>query len=80
MRRLVDRLLDVSQLASGRLALDLAPNDLGRVVKEVAERFSEDASNARCEFLNSGPQTPVGDLASPFILAELDRAVNLEAW
>jgi signal transduction histidine kinase len=49
MRRLVDRLLDVSQLASGRLALDLAPNDLGRVVKEVAERFSEDAANARCD-------------------------------
>jgi PAS domain S-box-containing protein len=49
MRRLVDRLLDVSQLASGRLALELAPNDLGRLVKEVAERFSEDASQAKCE-------------------------------
>ncbi len=49
MRRLVDRLLDVSQLASGRLSLDLAPSDLGCVVKEVAERFSEDASSARCE-------------------------------
>ena len=49
MRRLVDRLLDVSQLASGRLKLDLAPNDLGRVVKEVVERFSDDASNAHCQ-------------------------------
>ena len=49
MRRLVDRLLDVSQLASGRLELDLAPNDLGRVVKEVVERFSDDASNAHCQ-------------------------------
>jgi PAS domain S-box-containing protein len=49
MRRLVDRLLDVSQLANGRLALELAPNDLGRLVKEVAERFSEDASQAKCE-------------------------------
>jgi signal transduction histidine kinase len=48
--RMVDRLLDVSQLASGRLALDLAPSDLGCVVKEVAERFSEHAGNARCEF------------------------------
>jgi PAS domain S-box-containing protein len=54
MRRLVDRLLDVSQLASGRLSLDLAPNDLGRVVKEVAERFSEDAANARCELRGRG--------------------------
>jgi PAS domain S-box-containing protein len=49
MRRLVDRLLDVSQLASGRLEVELAPRDLGEVVKEVVERFSEDASNARCE-------------------------------
>jgi signal transduction histidine kinase len=49
MRRLVDRLLDVSQLASGRLEMELAPRDLGEVVKEVVERFSEDASNARCE-------------------------------
>ncbi len=49
MRRLVDRLLDVSQLASGRLQLELEPGDLGELVKEVAERFSEDASNAKCE-------------------------------
>src|ERR1700689_1972394 len=49
MRRLVDRLLDVSQLASGGVQMELAPRDLGEVVKEVVERFSEDASNARCE-------------------------------
>jgi PAS domain S-box-containing protein len=49
MRRLVDRLLDVSQLASGRLKLELAPGDLGEIVKEVVERFTEDASHAKCE-------------------------------
>lgn len=49
MRRLVDRLLDVSQLASGRLQLELAPGDLGDVVKEAAERFSEDAANTGSE-------------------------------
>ena len=49
MRRLVDRLLDVSQLASGRLQLELEHGDLGEVVKEVVERFSEDASHAKCE-------------------------------
>jgi PAS domain S-box-containing protein len=49
MRRLVDRLLDVSQLASGRLQLELAPGDLAEVVKEVVERFAEDASHAKCE-------------------------------
>src|SRR5271163_3097686 len=49
MRRLVDRLLDVSQLASGRLQIELEQGDLGEVVKEVARRFSEDASHAKCE-------------------------------
>ncbi|HEY6298313.1 MAG TPA: ATP-binding protein [Candidatus Binatus sp.] len=55
MRRLVDRLLDVSQLASGRLQLEMATGDLGEVVREVVERFSEDASHAKCELrLNAG--------------------------
>lgn len=49
MRHLVDRLLDVSQLASGRLELELEHGDLGEVVKEAVERFSEVASNAKCE-------------------------------
>ncbi|MGB8681478.1 MAG: PAS domain-containing sensor histidine kinase [Candidatus Binatus sp.] len=49
MRRLVDRLLDVSQLASGRLQLELEHGDLAEVVKEAAERFSEDASNSKSE-------------------------------
>jgi PAS domain S-box-containing protein len=49
MRRLVDRLLDVSQLASGKLKLELEQGDLGEVVKEAVERFSEVASNAKCE-------------------------------
>jgi PAS domain S-box-containing protein len=49
MRRLVDRLLDVSQLASGRLRLELEHGDLGEVVNEAVERFSEVAMNAKCE-------------------------------
>ncbi|MFZ1889370.1 MAG: PAS domain-containing sensor histidine kinase [Candidatus Binataceae bacterium] len=47
--RLVDRLLDVSQLASGKLKLDLMPCDLGEIVKDVAERLSEQASEAGSE-------------------------------
>ena len=46
---LVDRLLDVSQLASGRLKLDLTPCDLSEIVKEVTERLSEQASTAGSE-------------------------------
>ena len=49
MRRLVDRLLDVSQLASGKLKVDLAPCDLSNVIKDVAERFLEDALNGGSE-------------------------------
>ena len=50
-------MLDVSQMASGKLKLDLAPCDLSDVVKDVAERLSEEASNAACELrltLSSG--------------------------
>ena len=55
IRRLVDRLLDVSQLARGRLELEMESGDLGEVVHEVVERFSEDASNAKCQVhLNAG--------------------------
>jgi signal transduction histidine kinase len=46
---LVDRLLDVSQLASGRLKLDLSPCDLGEMLKDVAERLSEQASTVGSE-------------------------------
>ena len=49
MRRLVDRLLDVSQLASGKLKVELAPCDLSNVIKDVAERFLEDALNGGSE-------------------------------
>jgi PAS domain S-box-containing protein len=57
MGHLVDRMLDVSQIASGKLKLELAPCDLSDVVKDVAERLSEEASNAACELrrtLSSG--------------------------
>src|SRR5271170_2651552 len=46
---LVDRLLDVSQLASGKLKLELTPCVLGDIVKDVAERLYEQAANAGSE-------------------------------
>jgi PAS domain S-box-containing protein len=57
MGRLVDRLLDVSQMASGKVNLDLALCDLSEVVKEVTERHLDQASTAACELrltLSSG--------------------------
>ena len=49
MGHLLDRMLDVSQMASGKLRLDLAPCDLSEVVKDVVGRLSEEASKAACE-------------------------------
>jgi PAS domain S-box-containing protein len=46
---LLDRLLDFSQMASGKLELDLAACDLGEIVKGIAERFSEEASGSGCD-------------------------------
>lgn len=43
---LIDNLLDVSRIASGRLILDLAPVDLAEVLREVTGRFSEELSVA----------------------------------
>jgi PAS domain S-box-containing protein len=57
MGHLLDRMLDVSQMAAGKLELDSAPCDLSDVVRDIAERLSEDASNAACELrltLSSG--------------------------
>ena len=66
---LVDRLLDVSQLASGRLKLDLTPCDLNEIVKEVTERLSEQASTAGSE-LRLSVSGGIGARADKFRLEE----------
>jgi PAS domain S-box-containing protein len=72
MRRLVDRLLDVSQLASGRIQLELEHGDLGEVVKEVAGRFSEDASHAKCQLRLS----VANGISTQFDKFRLDEAIG----
>jgi PAS domain S-box-containing protein len=47
--RLIDRLLDVSQLASEKLKLELRKCAPDEIVRTAAERLSEQASNAKCE-------------------------------
>jgi signal transduction histidine kinase len=39
---LVNNLLDVSRVSSGKLAVLLEPGDLGRIVRDTAERFGEE--------------------------------------
>ena len=46
---LVDRLLNVSLLANGRLELELTTWDFGEIVESVAERFLEQAASAGSE-------------------------------
>jgi signal transduction histidine kinase len=47
LSKLVDGLLNVSQIAAGRLSIDLERVDLSALVRDVAERFADEASRAR---------------------------------
>ena len=72
MGHLLDRMLDVSQMAAGKLELDLAPCKLADVVKDIVERLSEDASNAGCELrLTLG-----GDIVGQWDRFRLDEAFS----
>jgi PAS domain S-box-containing protein len=61
MGHLLDRMLDVSQMAAGKLELDSAPCDLSDVVRDIAERLSEDASDAACELRLTLSSSVVGE-------------------
>jgi signal transduction histidine kinase len=47
--RLVEGLLDVGRLNTGQLPLEREPVELGELVQEVVDRFSEDLARAGCE-------------------------------
>jgi signal transduction histidine kinase len=47
--RLVEGLLDVGRLNTGRLPLEREPVELGELVQDVVERFAEDLGRAGCE-------------------------------
>jgi signal transduction histidine kinase len=48
LAQLVDTMLDITRVSSGRLDFELGPVDLADVVREVASRFSEEAARAGC--------------------------------
>jgi PAS domain S-box-containing protein len=50
MTELINRLLDVTRIASGRLELELANHNLGEIVAGIIEQLSEEAKKGRCEF------------------------------
>jgi signal transduction histidine kinase len=57
LSRLVDELLDLGRIRSGQLGLDLAPVDLGDVVREVVTRLTVDivASGSSVSVEAAGP-------------------------
>ena len=55
LTQLIDALLDVSRLTTGRLALRPAEVDLVALAEEAVERMQEDAARARCASSRSSP-------------------------
>jgi PAS domain S-box-containing protein len=54
--KLIANLLDVSRIVSGRLQLELEEFDAAEAVREVADRFAEEAGRAGCKLeLNTEP-------------------------
>jgi PAS domain S-box-containing protein len=58
MSRLIEMLLDVSRIASGRLTLRPEPFDLADAITQVAETMRGTAEQTRCEFF-SGAAGPI---------------------
>lgn len=57
---LVEELLDVSRITSGRLALHLEPVELSALLREICERFAEQLARAECELSLDLPARIVG--------------------
>ena len=49
MTELINRLLDVTRIASGKLELEVQKHDLGELVREIVEQLAEAAGKAGCE-------------------------------
>lgn len=58
---LVDDLLDVSRISTGRLKLELEPVDLPGLVREMVARFEPDAQRAGCELILTTAEPVVGN-------------------
>jgi PAS domain S-box-containing protein len=59
--KLVNSLLDISRITGRRLELETESVDLARVVMEVAERFHDETSRARCEIDVDAPDPVRGE-------------------
>jgi signal transduction histidine kinase len=57
---LVDELLDVSRLSTGRLTLNAERGDLVGIVREVLERLSDEAERAKSPLRSTAPTSVMG--------------------
>lgn len=60
INKLVDELLDVSRIHSGKFCLELETIDFSEVVREVSQRFLEDLIRADCELKLDLPLSLIG--------------------
>jgi signal transduction histidine kinase len=60
LTKLVDDLLDIARFGSDRVALELEEMNLADVVRDVAERFIDEARQAGCELAVDTPHRAVG--------------------
>jgi PAS domain S-box-containing protein len=60
MSRLIDRLLDISQITSGRVQHELSEFELGNLLQEVADRCAAEAARSGCELRVSASGEAVG--------------------
>jgi PAS domain S-box-containing protein len=57
---LIDELLDVSRISTGRLSIDHQPTDLVEIAREVLERLADEATAARCGLELRAPASLIG--------------------
>jgi two-component sensor histidine kinase len=58
---LVESLLDVSRISTGRMKLELSKVDLNQLVREIIERLKEVFAQASCEVMVEAPDAVVGE-------------------
>jgi signal transduction histidine kinase len=71
MGRLVDDLLDVTRIATGRVALQREPVDLGQILRRAAEDHAEIAAKAGIDLAVDIPAEPVRVNGDPTRLAQI---------
>jgi len=63
LERIVDNLLDLSRIESGRLRLDMHPTDVGRLAREVMENMEAQATRHR--LVHNFPPDPLVAIIDP---------------